>query len=250
MQLKASLVKQVAGERIRDEFGKILASERAVEGIRIMLRIGLVEALWGPEKPTWREAEALAALQLLRARIKELQVRTEEGMTDEGREELFPQKAIFLLAKWIEYYAPMNLPDLLHKKLRLSRHQQKLIQALQRHPGPQWLSRAASVSDSRQQALLVEQLDYAPMDQLVYLSLTEEQLTFERAILLSHAFRKHQVCGRIPDLIEGGQLEYLLRGRPKHEIGIWQNHLKAAEIAGEIASTRDATTWLTQQLCV
>jgi len=250
MQLKATLLRQVAGERIRDELGKILASDKAVDGIRLMLRTGLIEALMGPAKSSWDEAEALDSLQRLQDQIRLIHQKIEQEIDEAGREEIFPQKAIFLLAKLIEHYAPHNLPDLLHKTIRLSRHQQKLIQALQQHPGQQWLSHVVNATDSRQQALLVEQLGFSPIEQLIYLSLTEDELLFKDAILLSHSFRQHQVCGRIPDLIKGDQLEYLLRGRPKDEIGIWQNHLKIAEIAGEIRSTREATSWLTQQLSI
>jgi len=248
MQLKATLIRQVAGERIRDEFGKILSSVRAVEGIRLMLRTGVAEALFGPAKPSWNEGEALDSLQRLHDQIRVIQQKIEQEMDEDGKDEIFPQTALFLLARWIELYAPHNLPDLLHKHLRLSRHQQKLIQALQHNPGRQWLSHALEATDSRQQALLVEQLGYAPAEQLIYLSLTEDELLFKHAILLTHSFRQHQVCGRVPDLIKGDQLEYLLRGRPKHEIGIWQNHLKVAEIAGEIKTTKEATSWLIQQL--
>ena len=250
MQLKASLIGRVAGERIRDELGKIFAGDKALDGIRLLLRTGILAALFGPAGSSWEEGRAFDSLRRLWDQIRTIQQKIEQEMNEDGREEVFPQKAVFLLAKLIELYAPHNLPDLLHKKLRLSRHQQKLIQALQQHPGPQWIARAATVNDSRQQALLVEQLGFAPTEQLIYLSLTENELLFKHAILLSHAFRKHQVCGRVPDLIDGDQLEYLLRGRPKHEIGIWQNHLKVAEIAGEISSTRDATTWLLQQLSI
>jgi len=250
MQLKASLLRQVAGERIRDELGKILAAEKAVEGIRLMLRTGLITALMGPAKSSWDEAVALDSLQRLQDQIRSIQQKIEQEMEEAGREEVFPQKAIFLLAKLIEHYGPHNLPDLLHKKIRLSRHQQKLIQALQSKPGQKWLSHAVNTTDSRQQALLVEQLGFSPIEQLIYLSLTENELLFKHAILLSHSFRQHQVCGRVPDLIKGEQLEYLLRGRPKDEIGIWQNHLKVAEIAGEIKTTREATNWLAHQLSI
>jgi len=250
MQLKGALIKQVAGERIRDEIGKILTADQAVNGIRLMLRTGQIGALMGPPKPSWQEGVALDSLQRLRQQIRDLQGKTELDVEEDSKEDIFSQKAMFLLAKLIELYAPQNLPDLLHRKLRLSRHQQKLIQALQHNPGAKWLTRSFEITDSRQQALLVEQLGFAPSEQLIYLSLTENEMLFKQAILLAHAFRKHQKFGRVPDLIKGDQLEYLLRGRPKDEFGIWQNHLKVAEIAGEIKNTREATSWLIQQLSI
>jgi tRNA nucleotidyltransferase/poly(A) polymerase len=250
MQLKATLIRQVPGERLRDELGKILAAERAVDGIRMMLRTGLLAALFGPAQASWHEGHALDSLQRLQDQIRIIQKSIEHELDEEGRDETFPQKAIFLLAKLLELYSPHNLPDLLHKKLRLSRQQQKLIQSLQQNPGSQWLARAVEATDGRQQALLVEQLGFAPIEQLIYLSLTEDELVFKRAILLSHAFRQHQVCGRVPDLIKGERLESLLQGRPKHEIGIWQNHLKLAEIAGKIGSASDADQWLNEQLSI
>lgn len=250
LQLKSKLIQNVAGERVKDELGKILSSERPVEGVRLLLRSGLLAALFGPAGPQWKEEEALKELELLHQNIQATQQRTEQNLSAEDKKEVFPQKALFLLAKLLELYAPQNLPDLLHARLRLSRYQQKLLLALQSPPDVSWLLTALQVKNSRLQALLVEQLGNAETEQLIYLSLCHRDFSFDQAILLCHAFRKHQRFGRVPDLLSGEQLLELLQGRPKPEISDWQRQIKAAEISGEIDSSKQAGIWLVQQLSI
>ena len=250
MQLKATLLEKVAGERIKDELGKILASHKAVEGIRLMSHAGLLNALFGPHGEGWNEAVALEELGRLQADCENIQQRAEGGQADPGKSEAFPQMALFLLARFLELYQPGSLPQLLHERLRLSRYQQKLLLALQKLPDPVWLRRAQTAKSGRAQALLVERLGQGETEQLVYLALRSPEFSLDQAVLFSHAFRTHQKLGRVPDLIPGERLQELLKGRPKETLGDFQRRIKAAEIAGEIGSAESAENWLKKQISI
>ncbi len=250
MQLKATRIRMAAGERVKDELGKILASDKPVEGIRLLLHSGLLAALFGPAGAGWNETKALIELKQLHGNIRKIQQKTAGDFSAADIDDVFPQKALFMLGRLLELYAPQNLPDLLHSRLRLSRYQQRLLVAMQVPKDLNWLLSALQVKNSRMQALLVEKLGSGETEQLIYLSLCHRELSFEQAILLSHAFRKHQKLGRIPDLIDGERLQQLLQDRPKQEIGDWLRQIKAAEIAGEISSVAQAENWLKEKLSI
>ncbi len=250
LQLKSGLIQKVAGERIRDELGKTLASPRAIQGVRLLLRSGLLAALFGPAGPAWNEAHALETLELMQKKILSLQRRVERDLSLDDKNESFPQKALFLLARLLELYAPENLPDLLHRRLRLSRYQQRLVLAVQEPAEIDRLLAAPKFSSTRQQALAVEQSVQTDTEQLIYFSLCDERFPFDQAILLSHAFRTHQKLGRIPDLISGDRLSEFIPGLAGSDIGEWQKKIKNAEIAGEITTEEQVENWLEKQLSI
>ncbi len=154
------------------------------------------------------------------------------------REESFSQHSIFFLAALLAYYQPQNLPDILHRKLRLSRQQQKLILALQQTPSKHWFRLSGQLPTGRRQALLVEQLGYMPDEQLLYLSVSPNPLNFSKAIELQESFLTHQHLGRIPDILSGQELQKLLTEMPVEVTGLFLKRIKAAEITGETRHQR------------
>ncbi|OEU71408.1 MAG: hypothetical protein BA864_04460 [Desulfuromonadales bacterium C00003093] len=243
----AQLIENVAGERIRDELGKILAAEQCFRGIRLLQETGLLRALLGPAQGSL-DTEVMKALLQLEQQMA--RVRLIVGLEEKEpiREESFSQHSIFFLAALLAYYQPQNLPDILHRKLRLSRQQQKLILALQQTPSEHWFRLSGQLPTGRRQALLVEQLGYMPDEQLLYLSVSPNPLNFSKAIELQESFLTHQHLGRIPDILSGQELQKLLTEMPVEVTGLFLKRIKAAEITGEITDKNDVLQWLKKKI--
>ena len=96
-------------------------------------------------------------------------------------------------------------------------------------------------------ALLVEQLGYAPDEQLLYLAICPNELSFKRALQLRKSFVGHQQFGRIPDLVSGEEICAILPSMAKQGIGLWLQRIKNAEIAGEIDGREAAVRYLEAQ---
>ena len=62
LQKHAALLDNVAGERIREELGRILSADQCFAGIRLLLDSGLLRVLFGPPASHWNESAALNAL--------------------------------------------------------------------------------------------------------------------------------------------------------------------------------------------
>ena len=109
---------------------------------------------------------------------------------------------------------------------------------------------ATGALSCRRQALLVEQLGFAPDEQLLYLAVGPNDLSYQRTLELRQAFIEQQQLGRVPDLLGGEQIRGLLPDHSGQEIGLWQQRLKAAEIAGEIATAAEATNLIKDQISI
>ena len=246
----ARLLETVAGERIREELGRIFSAQNCFVGLRLLIDTGLLAALFGPAGPNWNEAGAFNALLALEQQMSLVGLTASEDPDSLEQHEYFSHQTLFLLAALLKQYAPQNLPDLLHRRLRLSRQQQRLLIALQTEPPGTWFSRVTGSLSRRRQALLVEQLGAAADEQLLYLAICPNDLTYQRALDLRQAFIEQQQLGRIPDLLGGELIGELLPGHSGQEIGLWQQRIKAAEIAGEIATVAEATNLIKDQISI
>ncbi|HEY5673223.1 MAG TPA: hypothetical protein VIR78_05945 [Malonomonas sp.] len=246
----APLLEKVAGERIRDELGRIFAADNCFAGIRLLMETGLLSALFGPAGQQWNESSSLKVLLALEQQMSLAGLKVSAQAPALDSHEIFSHHALFLLAALLQCYAAINLPDLLHHRLRLSRQQQRLVIALQTVPAEDWFSAATEAADSRRQALIVEQLGYAADEQLLYLAICPNALSYKRALELRRSFIKHQQLGRVPDLINGERIRDLLPELSGQEIGLWLQRIKAAEIAGEIATATDAVNFLKNQISI
>lgn len=242
---QAPSIKSVSAERVRDEIGKILSSSAPAAGVKLLYQTGLLGVLFGPENPGWDAEQTFADLAQL-----DRQMRTFENVSESGTgfEESFSSRALFLLATLLRKYAPNDLPDLLHNKLRLSRQQQRILISLQQAPEKQWFSLAEQLITARQKALLVEQLGYFPDEQLLYWAVSEQLISFEKAEDLLLSFHEQQSLGRVPGLLDGNQLRDYLSVQSEKEIGVWQQRLKAAELSGEITNETEALSWLKSKI--
>jgi len=242
---QAGRIGSVAGERIRDELGKILSAADPVAGLELLYETGLLAELLGSGQPDWDAGPTFSALRRLNQQMLEL----ETGIDAEpGLEEPFNSRALFLLATLLRAYAPADLSNLLNRKLRLSRQQQRLLINLQQPPGEPWFALADRVTTARQKALLVEQLGFFPDEQLLYWAVYRQLIALDRIRDLLQSYYAQQQLGRVPDLLNGHQLRDLLPGRPDKEIGGWQQRIKAAELTGDIVNRLDVPEWLKTEI--
>lgn len=241
----ADLIHHVAGERICDELRKILGSDQAIEGFELLSRSMLLQQLFGPGSADYSEPDTFADLASFNKRLQQAEL-------DAGKHsticESFDCRSLFLLATFLRAYAPVDVAELIHDRLRMSRQQERILLSLQQKPASRWFDLVAQVQTSRQQAILVEQLGYFPDEQLYYWAMYDQSLPLEKGRELLNAFYAYQKLGRVPDLCSGHQLKELLHGQPDDEIGRWQKLIKNAELDGLLSDPNEAFAWLKEQI--
>ncbi|MDX2479627.1 MAG: hypothetical protein QNK24_04740 [Desulfuromusa sp.] len=244
----AHLIVNVAGERSRDELAKILNAEKNIKGIELLIDTELLGVLFGSAGRYWDRLTAVVEIKSLNKKINEVGLTAEMGMSDSEKFDLFSVRAIFLLARLLKYYSPSNLQELLHKRLRLSRYQQRLLEELQNEPAAELFSLVGTLVGQRQQALLVEQLNPFAYEKMLYWGVYGNSLTLMRILELQKSFAAVQKLGRVPDLLNGRLISSLLKDSPNTQIGVWQLKLKLAEINEEISTPVQAENWLKSKL--
>ncbi len=244
----APLLANVAGERLRDELGKILDDKNVVRGVELLLDTGVLESLFGPAGHHWDRQATVTAIDHLNAKIEEAELTTAADSSVEESAELFSTRAIFLLARLLNHYSPSDLTDLLHQRLRFSRHVQRVIEQLQTAPDEKLYSLAATIAGTRRQALLVEQLEPFAVEKMLYWGVCGNRLKRERVEELQLSFTTEQKFGRIPDLLDGRLIADCLDNSPNKQVGKWQQQIKLAEINGEISTDLEAEKWLKSKL--
>ncbi|MDA3903697.1 MAG: hypothetical protein PF441_09665 [Desulfuromusa sp.] len=243
-----NLVVNVAGERIRDELAKILNAEKNVKGLELLIDTELLGILLGPAGDNWDRQAAMVEIKSLNEKIQEVGLTTEKEMSDLGKFEQFSTRAIFIFARLLEYYAPLNLPTLLHKRLRLSRYLQRLLEELQKEPAVELFTLVETIEGQRLQALLVEQLNPFAYEKMLFWGVYANLLTLTRVLEMQKSFTTEQKLGRVPDLLNGRLISSLLNDSPNTQIGSWQLKLKLAEINGEINNVVQAENWIKSKL--
>ncbi len=248
IQLQAPAINEVAGERIKEELAKIFSAEECFKSVELLINSGLLAALLGPPGFGWKRDKAHKALMNLEQQMVQAGLGQQAADEEESqRDESFPHQSLFLFTALLKHYRPANLPDILHRRLRLSRQQQRLILALQEDPSHEWLAQANQLPAGRRQALLVEQLGHSPDEQLLYLAVANLGLSFSRALELRQSYLEKQQLGRVSCLLNGDEIQACRPETPAHALGLCQLRLKAAEISGEIATQEDAINWLKKQ---
>jgi len=247
VRTSADLINDSAGERIRDELGKIFTTDQVVRGVEMLLDTGLMEAIFGVPGQHWNQQAALAKLENFVAKSGKEELKNIANLEAENSEQ-FPTCAVFFLARFLNYYSPANLSDLLHIRLRFSRYLQRLIEELQQPPNLELLSLAITIEGQRRRALLVELFEPFAEQKMVYWSLSDNQITLDRMEELQQSFMSEQKFGRIPDLLNGKLVASLLGGTSSGQISEWLKKIKLAEINGEITTADDAEKWLKGKL--
>lgn len=243
----AELLKRVAGERIREELLRILTSNQAIRGLDLLVTSHLLESLLGPfvRDFDWStsmiELEQLSHCLISCVEQEEAGQKAEFGKTD---------RALCLLAAFIRYYRPHDLPRLLEKTLRFSRYEQKLIKHLTtiKPDLGDFLSTLPDPENPRQLALRVETLEPFALHQLILFGVGKNLLSRDQAFSLYRTLKKEQRYGTVPALLDGQQIGELLELRPGRQIAHWIAQMKQAEIAGLISSAEEAKEWLKRQI--
>ncbi len=244
-------LKSVAGERIRDEWFKIIRSKNPVHGFELMARTGLLEVLLGAPRKNFNWVAAVSQLQRCNIHIQSIRAWLDGQTAIKPPHDADPQ--LFLLIKLLELYQPDQLAGLLHETLRLSRREKRIIMQLAAEEKPffkKFLACLPQVQKNRQRALAVELLAPYAVQKLLYWGVCDEVLAGHEAIDLSRNFLSQQRQGQIPGLLSGERIAALLYARSGPDVGFWQRKLKLAEINGDIASEAEAEEWLKKQISI
>lgn len=243
----------VSGERVRDELLKILSSAAPLTGVELLDAADLMAPLFGLEGQADGTTRRMPGtdFSLFLARLAPLEKQWPDLA---GRCTMVGQfsdlQALYLLSRLlIELRAPA-LSVLLHDGLRLSRHQQRLVEALVALDGSlePLVGALRKPMTERGAALAVERLNPYAFEKMLYIGRLDARLPEEMACRLYDFFLRCQRQGRVPDRISGRRLEKIL-GRGKGPlVGQWLSKIKEAEINGEISSDADAEEWLNKQI--
>ena len=237
----------VAGERIREELLKILLSEAPLRGLELLYDNLLLHALLGPPGAALNWSDVRSQLQVFQRKLMDLDNINRSG---DFQVESLPPTVLFLLLKFLQFYQPRQLTDLLHHRLRFSRCEQQLVeQLISQEDSTARIFMLFNAHQSRRvKALIVELLTPFPLEKMLYWGVCHNRLNYEQIVDVYHAFQAEQKLGRVPDLIGGRKLAIMAEKLSGPGIGLWQKQLKYAEINGEISTVQEAEEWLKGKL--
>lgn len=246
----AKRLPDVPGERIREELLQILLSEDPIRGIDLLYDTGLLDTLIESHAKVKNWSLVLDQLRSLSKRLIALNHACETRQRECGRTGGFPNKALFLLVKLLEYYPPDNLPRLLHTTLRMSRREQRIVEQLlsEKHNEKKMCDMFQHSMGDRQTALIVERLEPFPIEKILYRGVCHDQFDISQALAIYENYLHEQRQGRIPDLLSGNELKEMINPVNGPHLGAWQEKIKQAEIDGIISTRRDAEEWLKEQI--
>ncbi|WP_321370853.1 hypothetical protein [uncultured Desulfuromusa sp.] len=248
MYYSRELLENSAGERIRDELGKIFNSANAVKGVDLLISTGIFDVLFGSGGGNWDGHAAIEKIGDLNEKIDAIGLTDIETLLMIKKNGTFSLRAIFLFSLLVKIYNPENLDELLQKRLRLSRRQKLLIVALQTELGVETVSLLEMIEGQRRQALLAEQLGPFYLEKILFWGVCQNHVTLDRLIEVQKSFLKEQHLEHVPALLNGRRISSLSGCQLGPKIGAWQNKLKLAEIKGEITTISEAEKWLKNKL--
>lgn len=244
MKIAVPLLSTVAGERIRNELGLILASDRFVEALKVMHSIGALNELF-PTISTQNINQDIDQYLERQSQLMDnpflnmlLETPVEEGLNC---------SSILRLTILIKRVSSLPLVDQILFRLRCSNRSQSIMRLI--YTTCPFLDDFKVASSPRVAALKIEAFGVNCVEQVLYglMLLNHQNLD---ALMADHlcSYYHHLKDGRIADLLDGYAILSLndkLNGR---EVGDWQEKIKEAEIAGEISTAEEAASWLLTQL--
>ncbi|WP_020676267.1 CCA tRNA nucleotidyltransferase [Geopsychrobacter electrodiphilus] len=242
----ASDLERVAGERIKSELGRILNSERVVFTLGLLIEYGVLRQLF----PTLKEDTLVGKLDSFGARILQLEVFPElKTLLDAQMEDCVPRRALLFFAALLEHLSGPG--DILQtfKRLCFSNGSRAILTRL--CLGAELLP--AMFSDhtsSRAAALKVEAMAPCCIEALLF-TLARRDCDDLDSLAAGHitAYLEHETRGEIAHLLDGTTIMDLTGLKPGQGIGLWQDRIKSAEIAGEITDRQTALDWLKVRFC-
>ena len=250
MVLSAPLLESIAGERILSELDKIFATAGAVRGVELLFDTGVFAAIFGSSVMSCNKEVLLSEIKTLYEQTNKFVINLNNKQLKIITLDSSPTISAYIFASLIKLFKSENVSALLHTRLRFSRHQQRLIEALVKEPDLKLISLASTLDGKRQQALLMERLGPFAVEILLYTGVYRNQLTIERLQQLHQAFEATQQHDRIPDLICGERMAISFGGLRSNQIGVWLHAIKSAEISGDIATVSEAEIWLKRKLII
>ena len=240
----SGLLAKVAGERIREEFTKIFASEDVGKSLSLLEESGVLQVIFGAPGEQWNCQHICEKLILLNDKLV-LPVSDICGLEPVDQ---LSAREIILFVEFLKGYAPVNWPDILHNRLRFSRQLEHIVTELAKTPDLTLLNALSASQGTRLQALLVEKLNPFAALKMFYWGVCHNGFDFERIKDVMASFNSLKFYDRIPDLLNGKQVAAALQHVSQKQIGYYQAQIKLAEINGEIFSVDGAEKWLKTKL--
>jgi tRNA nucleotidyltransferase/poly(A) polymerase len=241
MKQAAPLLSKVAGERIKTEFGRILMSERVGPALDLLNNYGVLEQLFGISP----RGELAALFEPIVNRIEKLEGYPQlSALLTFSLEDGLTRRALLLLAKLLTLVPDQATVSRIILRFRFSRSCSALLSRLSKSDSFS-LDQLGSTATSRIAALKVEALGRNGLDAILAGLISRQEETFDKeAARWISSFLEFERKGKIDNLLDGKTLMRLTGLRAGSEVGLLQERIKAAEIAGEISDKTSAVHWL------
>lgn len=236
-------------ERVRDELSGILASQRAVRGLRLLSELGLIVFLFGAPGnhscfqqglkylsaiDDWQEALLGAPAERI---IQSLEFEIEPG---------FSRAAALKLAAFLRGYG-VSHSSIILKKWRTSRRLQATVETLTMLSSDSFKAFLTVQGGPRGRALWLESLGGDAEACALFLAIFSDREGRHKIGLATkflHDLDSSRHQGRIPDLVAGSWIKEKLGFREGPEIGKALTALRREEMAGRIENRLDAEAFL------
>lgn len=232
-----------AGERKRNELGRIFSSGRLEEGLRLLEQCWLLPFLFGQPSERFTMAVAISELVELERTLDQWPDRESlAALLEETYDETINRRTLYLLALFLKNYRSEGLEALLAERLRFSRRAVTTIEKLVNLDFACFSAVETLPDSSRAKVLWLDSLGVSAIDQLLFFAMVEqpETLTVSKVLALLDDYSSSQVHGRIPDILSGRDIKRLFPAIDNRRIGYYQKKIKEAEITGEISSRKEA----------
>ena len=239
-----------AGERKRNELGRILSSGNLAQGLELLDRCQLMHELFGPSVvPLSRDALATNLVRLEKILSQWMERDTLSVILSEAVDEFIDRRALYLLAFLFRNRSTQNLTVLLREKLRLSCRAVTIVETLVSFDFRKFKELDTLPDRPRVKCLWLENLGPAAVDQLLFCAavIQSDRLNISIVQQLLEDFTRTLTHDRVPDLLSGREIMKLFPEISGRQIGQYQKQIKEAEITGEIINQKDARKLLSAE---
>lgn len=239
-----------AGERKRNELGRIFTSPRRGGGLEILHRCGLLKILFGSEQTSFSLQRSISELSSLDVALEQsAEIELFKDLYEEYFDETIDRRTLYLIAMFLVHYGCRHSVPVLSEWLRFSRKAVAVVVALlSLDPNRMAFAKLLPKSE-RARALWLEQQGTTAVDQLIFYASTvgREGISLPEVNLFLQAYSSLLVQGRVPDLLNGRDIKHMFPQLDGKAIGELQKRIKQAEITGEISSKEDAEKLLLKE---
>jgi len=238
------LLDKVASERIRDELVKIFTSKYFGKSLELLESSGVLKIIFGSCRPSWKCQHSAEKLTMLAEKL----ILPEPDLPGLQPVDDLSARQMILFVDFLKECSPANWSNILHNRLRFSRHLERIVNELAKTPDLSLLNALSNAKGTRIQALLVEKLNPFAALKMLYWGVCNDLFDYVHLKELITSFNSLENYKRIPDLLNGKQVAKSLKDVSPRQIGLYQKKIKLAEINGEISSVAEAEKWLKTKL--